>query len=85
LVGDFDMPDVVKGAYSNLIYRGEKVGVVLRTKDKVAPLFLSVGHNIDLESSIEIILHLTRKYRIPIPQRYADKLTKRLREEISKR
>lgn len=83
LVGNFEPPDLAKGAYSNLIYRDETVGIVLRTKQGVSPVFLSIGHKIDLQSCIRLIMHLIGKYRIPIPQRYADMLTKKIKKETA--
>src|SRR5690606_27173880 len=36
-VGDYATPDITKGSYSNLIYKGEQLGVVLRTRTNVKP------------------------------------------------
>lgn len=71
LTGKYTEPDAPKGSYSNLTDRGEVIGVVLRTKDKVKPVYISPGHLIDLPSSIEIIMVCTSKYRLPDPIRAA--------------
>lgn len=84
LVGEYKEPGYQKGDYSPLRYNGKTVGVVLRTKDKVNPLFVSPGHRIDLKSSVEIILKCTGKYRIPDPLRRADILSKETKREIKK-
>jgi deoxyribonuclease V len=48
------------------------VGYVLRTKDGIKPLFVSPGHLVSLETSVEIVLNLPTEYRIPEPLRNAD-------------
>ncbi len=82
LVGEHDEPAVRKGAWVPLIYRDRMVGAVLRTRDHVKPLFISPGHRIDIEGSIEIVMHCTGTYRIPEPLRRADFLSKRIKQEI---
>jgi deoxyribonuclease V len=71
LLNDFVYPGSSKGSFE-LIRRGEKeVGAVLRTKDKVKPIFISPGHRIDLQTSIQIVLTTCPKFRIPEPLRRA--------------
>lgn len=70
-IGDYDMPDMNKGSYSDLLYKGEQLGVVLRTRKNVKPVYISVGHRADLSSTIELILAVTPKYRLPRPIRLA--------------
>lgn len=77
LVGSFKEPGKKKGMWSPLIYNEEIVGAVLRTRDNVRPLFVSPGHKIDLKTSVGIVLRCTGAYRIPLPQRRADMLTKK--------
>ncbi|MEV8372385.1 endonuclease V [Kribbella sp. NPDC056861] len=48
------------------------VGAVLRTQPNVKPVFVSVGHGLDLANAIEHTLHLTPKYRLPETTRAAD-------------
>jgi deoxyribonuclease V len=71
LTGKYTEPETPKGSYSNLTDRGEVIGVVLRTRDNVKPVYISPGHLIDLPSSIEIIMACTSKYRLPDPIRAA--------------
>lgn len=71
LVGHFQEPDSHRGASSPLIHNGEKLGVVLRTRDRVKPVFVSVGHKADLDTSVELVLNCTPRYRLPEPIRQA--------------
>ncbi len=79
LVGEFREPGRRKGTWSELRYEGETVGAVLRTRDRVRPLFISPGHKIDLKDAIRITLGCVTKYRIPEPLRCADMLSKRMK------
>ncbi|MCL4248685.1 MAG: deoxyribonuclease V [Anaerolineae bacterium] len=71
LVGRFVAPAASKGSYSPLTDRGETLGVVLRTRDNVKPVYISVGHLAELTTSIELVLRCTTKYRLPDPIRAA--------------
>lgn len=71
LVGEFKDPENFKGAFSYLYQNSDKIGAVLRTKKDTKPLFISPGHMIDIDSSIEVILQLTDKFRLPEPIRSA--------------
>lgn len=71
LIGRFgDLPDE-KGAYSNLVDKGQVIGVALRTRAGTKPVFISPGHLADLPTSIELIMACTPKYRLPEPIRAA--------------
>ena len=78
LVGEYFEPGLEKGQWSPLMYKDEQVGAVLRTRYKVKPVFVSPGHLIDLNSSIDIVLHSLTLYRIPEPIGRADHLSKEL-------
>lgn len=71
LTGHFVEPDAERGSRSPLIHRSEVIGAVLRTRTNVKPVFISVGHLADLETSVELILRCTSKYRLPDPIRAA--------------
>lgn len=67
------------GSQTPLIDKDEQVGVALRTKNKVAPVYVSVGHRLDLPTAIALTLRSTTKYRQPEPTRQAHLLVNRLR------
>jgi deoxyribonuclease V len=81
LVGTFNMPGRKKGSHSCLTYKGNIIGSVLRTRDKVRPVFVSPGHLIDINGATDIVLHCTGRYRLPEPVRRADRLARELRHE----
>ena len=60
-----------RGDRSPLLDKGETIGVVLRTRDRVAPLFVSPGHRCDQAGAEALVLATTRKFRLPIPARLA--------------
>jgi deoxyribonuclease V len=70
-IGEYEQPDTEKGAYSELIYKGELLGVVLRTRTNVKPVYISVGHRAELQTAIQLTLSVTPKYRLPRPIRLA--------------
>lgn len=76
LTGTHGDPKPAAGHHVPLMDGGEQIGVVLRTRDNVAPLYVSAGHRVDLASAIEIVLACRTKYRLPEPTRMADKLSK---------
>jgi deoxyribonuclease V len=71
LIGAFDEPGEEKGAWSPLRDRGEVIGTVVRTRRRVKPIFVSVGHRCSLEDAIRLSLACTTRYRIPEPTRRA--------------
>ncbi len=79
LVGEYAEPGISRGSYSDLYHRGEKVGVVLRTQDRVEPVFVSVGNKVDIPSAIHIIQACAISARIPKPLRIAHQECNRLR------
>lgn len=74
LIGSFGEVGPNRGARQPLVDRGETIGAVLRTRDNVKPLFISPGHNISLNSAVEIVLSCTPRYRLPETTRWADGL-----------
>jgi deoxyribonuclease V len=73
-VGKHDELPPEKGSWQPLIHRGETVGVVLRSRTNVNPLYVSIGHRISLPTAIDYVLRCTTKYRLPETTRWADKL-----------
>lgn len=79
LVGKHEELALEAGSQSPLIDNGEIVGAALRTKKKVAPVYISVGHLMDLNSAVDLALKSVTKYRQPEPTRQAHLLVNQLR------
>ncbi|OGP70177.1 MAG: endonuclease V, partial [Deltaproteobacteria bacterium RBG_13_58_19] len=79
LVGSGEEPGMAAGAVSPLLWKGKLVGLILRTQAGKKPLYLSPGHGITLEECREITLGCITKYRLPLPLRQADLLSRRLK------
>ena len=60
-----------KGSSEPLVDRGEIVGAALRTRANVPPVYVSIGHNIDLRSALDLVLGCARRHRLPEPTRKA--------------
>jgi deoxyribonuclease V len=74
LTGTYQEPGFEKGDFSPLYESEEQIGVVLRTRNNVKPLFISPGHRVSIKSAMELTLACTTKYRLPETTRFAHKL-----------
>ena len=81
LTGSHDEPGPAKGDVAWLLAgKGdrprERLGAVLRTRERVKPVFVSAGHRISLRTALALTLACATRYRLPEPTRLADKLSK---------
>jgi deoxyribonuclease V len=74
LVGSHAVPGARRGCRRRILDRGETVGVALRTRDGVRPVYVSVGHRVDLPGAIRVVLACARGFRHPEPLRLAHRL-----------
>ncbi len=74
LCGEYDEPGAARGDWRPLRLQGDVVGGVLRTRERVKPMFISPGHGCDVESAIRIVLAAITRYRMPEPTRLADQV-----------
>jgi deoxyribonuclease V len=74
LVGTHRAPAATRGSRTRLRDRGEVVGTALRTRHGVKPVFVSVGHRLDLESAERLVLACGGGHRLPEPTHRADRL-----------
>ncbi len=79
LFGEGVMPATEKGAWTLLRDDSEILGRIVRTRTGVKPLYVSVGHKVDLPSASEAVLHCCRGYRLPEPTRQAHLESNRVR------
>lgn len=71
LIGKHREPGNRKGSRAALRDKGEMIGSVLRTRNGVKPVYISIGHRIDLRTAIRYVLKSCTKYRLPEPIRAA--------------
>ena len=71
LCGDCAGPGNEEGNYSELIDKGEVIGAALRTRADTNPVYVSIGHMIDLPAAMHWVLACCRGYRLPEPARLA--------------
>jgi len=81
LVGSHAGVGEKRGEWTKLVYQDRQVGAVLRTRDRVKPLFISQGHRIGLSRAVVIVLSCCRGTRVPEPVRRAHLTVNRLRME----
>jgi deoxyribonuclease V len=75
-------PTIAAGSIAPLIDHGETIGVVLRTRGGINPVYVSVGHRVTLDGAIAVVLSCVTRYRLPEPTRLAHILvTGRRRDE----
>jgi len=71
LVGEHDAPGLSKGDRVPLLDGGERIGVALRTRTGVKPVFVSPGAGADFDGSCRLVLNCCNRYRLPEPTRQA--------------
>ncbi len=71
LCGRHEVPGEAPGSYTEIVDRGETIGAALRTKLGTKPVYVSIGHQIDLQTAIYWVLACCRSYRLPEPTRLA--------------
>jgi deoxyribonuclease V len=81
LVGSHREPSPRRGAATRLVDGNEVIGLVLRTREGVKPVFVSVGHQVELAEAKRLVLHLARPTRLPEPQRRAHHEVSRMRRD----
>ena len=57
------------GSWTELIDRGEVVGAAVRTRVDINPIYVSIGHKVDLQSAVYWTLASCKGYRLPEPTR----------------
>ncbi len=71
LCGSHEAPGIEPGSYTEVADRGEIIGAALRTKLGVKPVYVSIGHKVDLQTAIHWVMNCCRGYRLPEPTRLA--------------
>jgi deoxyribonuclease V len=62
------------GATADMVDRGEVVGMAVRLRENVAPVYVSIGHLIDLPTAVAVVRQMSTKFREPETTRRAHAL-----------
>jgi deoxyribonuclease V len=71
LCGQHGLVGEEAGSYTELLDNGEVIGAALRTKSGVKPIYVSVGHRIDIAWALQWVTKCCHGYRLPEPTRLA--------------
>ncbi len=80
LVGAYREPAFKRGSFRTLSHNGERIGIILRTRDGIEPVYVSPGYRMSVQRAREIVLATYGGYRIPEPTRQAHLLVNALRQ-----
>ncbi len=84
LIGEAEEPGPKADSTAPLAEQGEIVGTVLRTRDNVRPIYVTIGHRVSLDSAVRIVSQCRDGFRIPQPTREADHWVGELRRTYQK-
>ncbi|MEE9400686.1 MAG: deoxyribonuclease V [Dehalococcoidia bacterium] len=71
LCGEHQLVPPQPGSYAEIIDNSEVIGAALRTKQGAGPIYVSIGHKVDLQAAISWVLRCCRGLRLPEPTRLA--------------
>ncbi|MCL9783929.1 deoxyribonuclease V [Vibrio sp. S4M6] len=76
LLGEFNEVGSHKGDAEYINHNGKVIGAALRTRSNVKPVYVSIGHKINLDSACQWVMKLTTKYRLPETTRLSDQISR---------
>ncbi len=79
-MGEYAPPAQTRGATTPLVDGTDEVGAALRTQPNVKPVFVSIGHRVDLATACAQTLLLAPRFRLPETTRHADHLSRPTRK-----
>lgn len=79
LTGTYEEPGMEKGNYTYITHRGEQVGMALRSRTNVKPVFISPGHLVSFDDAYSVVTQCLTGYRLPETTRIAHRMVNRLR------
>lgn len=81
LIGQYEMPAFDRASATALRDKNEVIGMALRSRAGVRPIFVSCGHRVSLRTAVRLTLACCDGYRIPKPQRETDRWVKQLKRQ----
>lgn len=79
LVGGHGPLGQERGSVAEITHNGEVVGMAVRTRRDVLPVYVSPGHLMDLPTAVDLVLRMTSRYREPETTRHAHRLVNEVR------
>lgn len=79
LVGGHGPLGQERGSLAEITHQGEVVGMAVRTRRDVLPVYVSPGHLMDLPTAVDLVLRMTSRYREPETTRHAHRLVNEVR------
>ncbi len=79
LVGEVGPLNTLVGSTVEMKVDDEVLGLAVRTRENVKPVYVSIGNQVDLPSAARIILTCGKGYRLPEPTRQAHKMTQQIK------
>jgi deoxyribonuclease V len=72
-----------RGSTAEIIHRDEVVGVAVRTRNGVKPVYVSIGHRMDLQTAVRLVLQVAPRYREPETTRHSHRLVNEVRKSLA--
>lgn len=80
LTGTHGDLEIEKGSYAELIDEDQVVGMALRSRTNVNPVYISPGHKISMDDTYAIAMQALTKYKLPKTTRLAHQWANKLRK-----
>jgi deoxyribonuclease V len=79
LYGEVSIHDMKAGEVRSILdpENGKKIGAAIKTTERAAPIYVSVGHGITLEQATDLVLHLSIR-KLPEPIHRAHQASKEI-------
>lgn len=82
LCGEYGRGVTVPGEYDKIIFNGKHVGWILMSKKRCNPIIVAPGHRVSVETSLEVVQHCLRGYKLPEPTRQAHNYVNRVKRGL---
>jgi len=82
LCGKYEHEPKTVNDLSLISYKDKKVGAIFKSKKNCNPLIIAPGHRVSLKSSIDIVRHCLRGYKLPEPTRLAHNYVGEVKKEL---
>jgi Deoxyinosine 3''endonuclease (endonuclease V) len=85
LIGKHCLMGPKPGDWRPICDDGETIGAALRTRTDCAPIYISAGHRVSLETALRLTFSVCDGTRIPKPTREADRFVSQVKRESAGR